>query len=54
MQYEQPKLYNRVGWIDIPALTAKVEQDISIARLWVPGTVPDNAKVRYDDRPFRK
>lgn len=54
MQYEQPKLYNRVGWVDIPGLTAKVEQDIAIARLWTPGTVPDAARVRYDDRPFRK
>jgi hypothetical protein len=31
-----------------------VEQDIAIARLWTPGTVPDAARVRYDDRPFRK
>jgi hypothetical protein len=54
MQYEQPKLYNRVGWVDIPGLTTKVEQDIAIARLWTPGTVPDAAHVRYDDRPFRK
>jgi hypothetical protein len=53
LQYEQPKLYNRVGWVDIPGLAAKVEQDIAIARLWVPGTVPDAAKVRYDDKPFR-
>ena len=54
LQYEQPKLYNRVGWVDIPVLTAKVEQDIAIARLWVPGTVPDAPKTRYDDKPFRK
>jgi hypothetical protein len=54
LQYEQPKLYNRVGWVDIPGLTSKVEQDIAIARLWAPGTVPDAASVRYDDQPFRK
>jgi hypothetical protein len=54
MQYEQPKLYNRVGWVDIPGLTAKVEQDISIARLWTPGTEPDSARPRRADTPFRK
>ena len=37
-----------------PVLTVKVEQDIAIARLWVPGTVPDAPKTRYDDKPFRK
>jgi len=53
-QYHQPQLYNRVGVVDIPALTAKVEQDISIAQLWAPGTVPDAARIRNDDVPFRK
>ncbi|MEK7403959.1 MAG: carbohydrate-binding family 6 protein [Acidobacteriota bacterium] len=55
LQYEQPRLYNRVGWVDIPALTARVEQDIAIARLWAPGTVPDKpAAPRAADMPFRK
>jgi hypothetical protein len=54
LQYEQPRLYNRIGWVDIPALTAKVEQDISIARLWAPGTIPDKAPPRQADVPFRK
>jgi hypothetical protein len=54
IQYQQPKLYNRVGWVDIPGLTAKVEQDIAIARLWAPGTVPDNLNRRKGDTPFRK
>jgi hypothetical protein len=53
-QYEQPKLYNRVGWVDIPALTAKVEQDIAIARLWAPGSEPDALRKRGADTPFRK
>ncbi len=45
----------RVGWVDIPALTARVEQDIAIARLWAPGTVPDKpAAPRAADMPFRK
>ncbi len=54
IQYEQPKLYNRVGWVDIPGLTSKVEQDIAIARLWAPGTEPDTPKQRHADTPFRK
>jgi len=54
VQYQQPKLYNLVGWVDIPGLTPKVEQDISIARLWVPGTEPDTPKQRRADTPFRK
>jgi hypothetical protein len=54
VQYRQPILYNRVGWVDIPALTAKVEQDIAIARLWTPGTVSDAPKKRNADTPFRK
>lgn len=53
-QYEQPRLYNRVGWVDLSALTRQVEQDISIARLWAPGSVPERAGARAADVPFRK
>ena len=38
----------------IPGLTAKVEQDISIARLWTPGTIQDAQRARQADTPFRK
>jgi hypothetical protein len=54
LQYRQPLLYNRVGTVDLPAFVAKTEQDVSIARLWAPGTVPDQQPVRPADRPFRK
>jgi hypothetical protein len=54
LQYEQPRLYNRVGWVDVQALTKKVEEDISIARLWTPGSAPDAPPARRDDVPFRK
>jgi hypothetical protein len=54
LQYEQPRLYNRVGWVDMHAFTAKVEQDIAIARMWSPGTVPDAGGPRRADTPFRK
>ncbi len=46
VQYRQPLLYNRVGVVDIPGMVAKVEQDIAIARLWTPGTVPDELKAK--------
>lgn len=54
LQYKQPLLYNRVGVIDLPAFVAKTEQDVAIARLWAPGTVPDKQPVRQADRPFRQ
>jgi hypothetical protein len=53
VQYKQPLLYNRVGVVDIPGMVAKVEQDIAIARLWTPGTVPDELKAKPADKPFR-
>ncbi|MGE5488353.1 MAG: carbohydrate-binding family 6 protein [bacterium] len=53
-QYKQPRLYNRVGWVDIPGLTAKVEQDIVIASTWRPGTAPDVAAPASVDTPFRR
>ena len=54
VQYRQPLLYNRVGVVDLPAFVAKTEQDVAIARLWAPGSVPDQQPVRPADRPFRK
>ena len=35
-----PQLLNRVGPVDIPALTAKVAADLDIVRAWQPGTPP--------------
>jgi hypothetical protein len=54
LQYRQPLLYNRVGWIDIPALAAKAEKDIEIARAWVPGTIKEQRGARQADQPFRR
>ncbi len=54
IQYKPSQLYNRVGFVDIPGLTGKVEQDIAIARLWTAGTIPDAPKARQADTPFRK
>lgn len=55
LQYEQPKLYNRVGWVNIPALKEKVQQDIHMVETWKSGTIPDTATLpRQADRPFRR
>jgi hypothetical protein len=49
----RPQLLNRVGYVDLTALTAKVEQDIAIARTWRPGAIPsDGSKPAGADRPF--
>lgn len=45
-QYVQPVLYNRAGFVDIPALTAKAAADIQIARDWKPGTINESALKR--------
>jgi hypothetical protein len=53
-QYTQPHLYNRVGFVDIPALAAKAVEDVEIARRWKPGTIDDKVRPRAADQPFRK
>ena len=45
MQYK-PALFNRVGFVNIPALIEKVEQDIKIAGSWQPGTIKEYKKGR--------
>ena len=52
-QNKQPILYNRVGWVDIPGLVSKVEQDIEIAENWQTGTITDPVK-HHSDTPFRR
>jgi hypothetical protein len=54
-QYTTPHLYNRVGWIDMNALTRKAAQDVEIAQRWQKGTVAHDETVsNATDRPFRK
>ena len=53
-QYEQPRLYNRVGWVNIPEAIAKVRRDVDMARQWKPGTVHDSQPGGHADQPFRK
>lgn len=51
-QYK-PQLLNRVGFIDIPALSAKADADVEIARHWKPGTLPNRAGKVGQDVTFR-
>jgi hypothetical protein len=44
-QYK-PSLLTRIGFINIPELTAKTEQDIQIAKSWTPGTIKEYKKGR--------
>jgi hypothetical protein len=44
-QYK-PALISRVGYINIPELTEKTEQDIRIASTWQPGTIKEYKKGR--------
>ena len=49
-----PGLYNRLGYVDITALTEKVADDLTLARSWKPGTLKDDGKRGGNERVFRK
>lgn len=49
-----PALYNRVGYVDVTALTAKAAADLDIARDWKPGTLKDDGKGSGTEKGFRK
>ncbi len=49
-----PALYNRVGYVNVTALTEKVAADIDIARNWQPGTLKDDAKRSGSEKGFRQ
>ncbi|MEO5998643.1 MAG: hypothetical protein ABIN89_17910 [Chitinophagaceae bacterium] len=51
-QYK-PALYNRIGNVDVTALTEKTENDINIAKNWVPGTIKEYQKKTQTEVPFR-
>ena len=48
-----PALYNRVGYVDITALTEKAAEDIEIARRWTPGTLKDSGNRSGTEKGFR-
>lgn len=47
-------LYNRVGYVDVTALTEQVAADLDIARNWKPGTLKDDGKRSGTEKGFRK
>ena len=49
-----PALYNRLGYVDITALTEKVAADIEIAKGWKPGSLQDSGKRAGAEKGFRK
>jgi hypothetical protein len=49
-----PALYNRVGHVDVTALTGKVAADLDIARNWKPGTLKDDGTRAGSEKGFRK
>jgi len=49
-----PALYNRVGHVNVTALTQKVAADLEIARNWKPGTLKDDGKRSGTEKGFRK
>jgi hypothetical protein len=49
-----PALYNRVGYVDITALTDDVAADIEIAKAWKPGTLKDDGKRARSEKGFRE
>jgi hypothetical protein len=54
-QYIQPRLYNRVGFVDIPQLASRARDDIEMARRWTKGTFPgDTPRSNAADVLFRK
>jgi hypothetical protein len=49
-----PGLYNRVGYVDVTALTQKVAADLDIARNWKPGSLKDDGQRSGTEQGFRK
>jgi hypothetical protein len=49
-----PALYNRVGRVDITALTARVAADLELARQWQPGTIEYEGPRVGTERGFRR
>jgi len=49
-----PALYNRLGYLDVTALTPEVAADLDIARDWRPGILQDNGKRSGTEKGFRE
>jgi hypothetical protein len=49
-----PALYNRLGYVNITALTEKAAADLTLARDWKPGTLKADSKRGGTEKGFRK
>ena len=49
-----PALYNRVGHVNVTALTEQVAADLDIGRSWKPGTLNDDGTRAGSEKGFRK
>lgn len=49
-----PALYNRVGYVDVTALTEQVAADLEIARNWKPGSLQDDGRRAGSEKGFRQ
>jgi len=49
-----PAMYNRIGYVDITALTAKAAADVDLARQWQPGSVKYDGPRGGTEKGFRK
>lgn len=49
-----PALYNRLGFVDITALTKDVAADLDIAREWKPGSIKADGKRGGTEKGFRE
>lgn len=49
-----PALYNRLGFVDVTALTENVAADLEIARDWKPGSLKDDGKRGGSEKGFRE
>jgi hypothetical protein len=50
----KPALYNRVGFVNIPALVEKTEKDIEIARNWKQSDIKEYQTKTRTEAPFSK
>jgi competence protein ComGF len=50
----KPAIYNRIGYVNIPSLIEKTEQDIIIARTWKMGDIKEYKRKTSTEVPFKK
>ncbi len=49
-----PALYNRLGYVDITAITGQVADDLEIARKWKTASLKEDGKRGGSEKGFRE